>query len=183
MYRLNTALWLKLPELLGLRKMDFYSAINTTAVPYFNVINHEDIRLSWLVSICNQFHISIRHFIIEEGTEEIPEMLTVPAVMWIPIVMRMDQLYLCYRQRIGGCVRKDFYEEIDYSPTNFGKYVWHADEPTIMSSALLRVCNRWGFSPWKVIWDDNQTPTPRELLGMIRGLEKRIEVLEGSRKS
>ena len=181
MYKFNTTLWINLPRLLGLGKMTFYEQIGTSNIPYNNVINHKDIRITKLVNICNQFHISMHSFIICENTPEIPTKLVIPLHEWKPISLHLNQLHQCYRQNIGGCTRNEFFKIINYTPTAYSLYVRNTNEPTLMLSNLLNVCNKWNFSPWKVIGDNNYQPTVEDLLKRIIEIENRVQILENNK--
>lgn len=178
MYKFNSVLWNRLHALLGIPKMELYSIIGTSTTPCTNVGRKKTIRLTWLVDICNRFHISIRSFIIEDGMQEIPDMLIIPKDRWQPIRLQLNLLHQCYTQGIGGCTRDEFMKEVSYSPSMYGKYVRNAEEPTLMSENLLRVCNRWNYSPWNVIIDNNYQPTVQELLIRVEALERRIAEIE-----
>ena len=181
-YHFNSVLWDNLHTFLGIPKMELYSIIGTSTTPCSNVGKKKNIRLTWLVDICNRFHISVRSFIIEDGMQEIPDMLIIPQDKWQPIRLQLNQLHQCYTQRVSGCTRMEFFKEIDYSPSMYGKYVRNTEDPTLMSENLLRVCNRWHFSPWRVIIDNNYEPTIQELLIRIEALEQRVAEIESDGK-
>lgn len=182
MYRFNSTLWLQLPRIVGLNKTDFYKEIGTSCVPFHFVAKSNDIRLSVLVNVCNRFHISIKQFITEDEADTMPSKIVIPKKEWTDIELRMDQLQQCYMNGIGGCSTQEFYKEIDYTPSNYGLYVRNAKETTLMLSNLLRVCNRWGFSPWNVIIDRNGEMTMNEIKSIMAAMEKRIAELEKAMK-
>ena len=177
-YHLNTKLWSLLPEKLGIDRMLFYKATGTSSVPFYNVVKHDTVRMSYLCDVCNMFRISMRLFIIEDGEPEVPDEITIPEKDWTPVSLHFDQLHFVYRYKCNGCTRDDFFRVIGYTDGQYGRYVRNAKVSTLQSCDLLRVCNTFGYSPWKVIWDDNYSPTAHELASMNHALELRIRDLE-----
>lgn len=178
MYQFNTALWHDLPDILHVKRTVFYEMIGTSSTPFWNVIEHKNIRLTYLCNICNRFRISMRSFITEADTLDIPEKVVIPESEWIPITLHIENLHNCYKQSVNGCTRANFFKVINYTPSQYTKRVRRSSTPSLMLADMLRVCNTFGFSPWRVIKDDNHNITLHDLLVHTNSLEQRVTALE-----
>lgn len=185
-YRYNHELMSVLPQILQLTNYEFLKRIGRTNTLLKNCNERKDIRVKWLVDMCNEFHISITHFFCEGASKKtIPAKLFRDNPVFSPISFESERISDMCSGMIPGLSVKQLVEEMKIS--NIMYYNWiNPEKETIYAGDLARLCNQYNLSPMYFFEDANAKDNNlmdvdlyiQSLLLENRRLKERINKLE-----
>lgn len=93
----NFRLFRELPTLLNVNRSDIGEAIGLSRAFHFDSCKLNNLMMRHLVSLCNHYHIDVRHFFIEPGDPVIPSPLQLDT--WHPITFTPTRIKTIYKPK------------------------------------------------------------------------------------
>lgn len=158
-YTYNHELMKMLPKLLGVKRKDMLERIGKTDSLIENCNRRKDIRVKYLIDICNEFQISVAHFFIDgtEGKGISLKDLRAPGD-FSPVRFDEQRILDLSSGMVQGLTAKKIIEDMGMAKQRY--YNWtNPNKRTIYASELAKLCSLYGVSPMYFFDDDNRQST------------------------
>lgn len=184
-WKFNQELWDNLPDVLGVPVVEFSEVIGLTSVAYRNNTN---VKLNWLVDVCNKYRISPSHFFLPKSEPSVVQdriFYQISERMFVPVELHMENVkYLFGRYSVIKTDKNDLYRLVGVWDTYFRKLTKGDDEFSRVMT-LTDICTQFNISPGVFFTDGNRnkavySQSNNEQL-MLNAIEimKEVEYLRG----